>query len=583
MVCLGARANLQAAVPADLSTLPVWDQPQMLNGFWKFRSGDSAAWARPDYAASHWDSLRLIDAQFRPAMDRSGVAWYRKEIHLPPKPPGAVLALFKLPFTPQEFYWDGQLIGRTGRVGAVRAEERIGDRMLAEIPGHLAGAGRHVLAIRLSAHNPALFPTPAQVWLGEPEALELGFTREMMGMFFLAGVFFFGAIYRFLNYRASGYGRNTVFFSLFVLSCAVYIVSQYVFAVLDYGEGTFLAARIAMSLAWYFMICMVPDYFVFAETFPYRWVLPALLIGGLFVAAPMGLVWTGYIPYHWSGPIYAANQGLTYLSIGVSIWVIAWAAWRRQTGSGAALLGILSLLIGVNLTWIHEIDWAWAAGVAAHVLFLARAQSQQMAERMQSYREVDLRSARLEIELLKKNIQPHFLLNSLNSIIAWLEEEPKTAARLVNALADELGMLLRISSRKTISLEEEIALCRTHLQVMGLRQDKTYSLDCSGLRGDEQVPPMVLHTLVENGLTHGYAGRVKGSFTLTRRDVPGGVRYSLFNDGSPREKKEKKGEGTGLRYVRTRLEEAFPGRWSLESGPAGNGWEVTLDIKRENS
>jgi LytS/YehU family sensor histidine kinase len=143
-------------------------------------------------------------------------------------------------------------------------------------------------------------------------------------------------------------------------------------------------------------------------------------------------------------------------------------------------------------------------------------------------------------------------------------------------------MLLRISSQKTIPLEEEINLCQVHLQVMGLRQDKTYSLDCTGLSGGERVPPMVLHTLVENGLTHGYVGRMKGSFRLRREDLAGGMRLTLFNDGVPREKKEKKGEGTGLRYVRSRLEEAFPGRWSLESRPVADGWEVALEIKHEN-
>jgi LytS/YehU family sensor histidine kinase len=244
-----------------------------------------------------------------------------------------------------------------------------------------------------------------------------------------------------------------------------------------------------------------------------------------------------------------------------------------------ALSGIASMGAGVAVSWMFQVPWAWVAGVAAHVIFLARAQARQMAERMAGHREMELRSARLEIELLKKNIQPHFLLNSLNSIIAWLEEEPKTAARLVNALAEELGMLLRISSRKTISLEEEIHLCRTHLQVMGLRQDKTYTLDCTGLAGGEQVPPMVLHTLVENGLTHGYVGKAKGTFLLRREDSAGGMRLTLFNDGIPREKKEDKGEGTGLRYVRSRLEEAFPGRWNLESRAVENGWEVTLDIR----
>lgn len=574
-----------APVSAIRHVLSVWDKPQVLDGVWKFRAGDSAAWARSDYPDSHWDAVLLSHGLGRKTVLRNGFAWYRLEIELPPGAESEkTLGILHPAATPQEYYWDGNLIGRTGIVGASKAEERTGDVTLTEIPAELSGPGRHVLAIRLWAHHPLFYPNSMQVSIGEIRTLELESNHKMMVMSLLAGILVCGAVYRFLNYRASGYRRNTLLFSVFVLSCAAYIVLVHLASIVDLNAGQQLAVRLGFSVAWYFMISMVPDYFIFEESFPYRWLLPVLLTGGLFAAVPMGLVYTGYAPLDWIAPVVFTNHVFVSLSMAASIWVIGWAVWRKQSGSGLALLGILSMLAGIVVTWTFRIEWAWAAGVAAHVIFLAWAQTRRMSERMARHRGMDLQSARLEIEILKKNIQPHFLLNSLSSIIAWLEEEPKTAARLVNALADELGILLRISSQKTILLKEEIDLCRLHLQVMGLRQDKTYSLEDTGIRGDERIPPMVLHTLVENGLTHGYTGRTNGAFAFKREDFPGRARYSLFNDGVPRERKagkEKKGEGTGLRYVRTRLEEAFPGRWSLDSGPVGNGWLVTLEIKHE--
>ncbi len=558
----------------------IWDSPRVLEGAWKVRSGDSSGWAALDHADSHWDSAPLWKGPAGESMGHDDTAWYRMEVLLPAKPgPGKTLGLLHPPQSTQEYYWDGLRIGRPAAHGKRMYEERIGGMELAAIPEDLTGPGRHVLAVRMTGYQPIHLPHSRNLTLGETTALELKASHEMMILFFLAGVMVFGAVYRFLNYRAAGYGRNTVLFSIFVLSCAATIVLQYLGAIVDLDPGQRFAAQLGLSVAWYFMISLVPDYFIFAEAFPYPWLLPVLLIGGLFVAIPMGFMHTGYAPLAWKMPIFTANHVYLLLSLATSLWVIGWAVWRKQTGSGLALLGILSMVAGGIASYVFSTAWPWAAGVAAHVIFLARVQSGRIAERMAEHRETDLRSARLEIELLKKNIQPHFLLNSLNSIIAWLEEEPRTAARLVNALADELGMLLRISSQKTIPLEEEINLCRVHLQVMGLRQDKTYSLDCTGLAGGERVPPMVLHTLVENGLTHGYVGKMQGSFRLRREDIAGGMRLTLFNDGKPREKKEKKGEGTGLRYVRSRLEEAFPGRWSLASGPVENGWEVALDIR----
>jgi hypothetical protein len=341
----------------------VWHKPQILNGVWKFHYGDSVAWSGRDYSDAHWDSVLLEHGLGRKTVMRKDYAWYRLEIQLPPSPgPGKALGLLHPSATPQEYYWDGELIGRTGRVGATKAEEHAGDISLTEIPERLSGPGRHVLAIRLSSQHPLFYPNSMRVSLGEYSALELVSTHQMMVMYFLAGILVFGAVYRFLNYRASGYGRNTILFSVFVLSCAAYIVLEHLGSFIDLDPGQQLAVRLVFSVAWYFMISMVPDYFIFAESFPYRWLLPALLIGGFFVALPMGFVYTGYAPFDWMAPIVSANHAFVCLSMAVSIWVIVWAIWRKQSGSGLALLGILSMLAGILVTWMLRIEWAWAAG-----------------------------------------------------------------------------------------------------------------------------------------------------------------------------------------------------------------------------
>ena len=64
---------------------------------------------------------------------------------------------------------------------------------------------------------------------------------------------------------------------------------------------------------------------------------------------------------------------------------------------------------------------------------------------------------------------------------------------------------------------------------------------------------------------------------MTRAETGGSVRYTVFNaakkgDGVP------VSEGTGIRYVKTRLEEAYGDEWSLSYGPRDNGWEVTMTV-----
>ena len=65
---------------------------------------------------------------------------------------------------------------------------------------------------------------------------------------------------------------------------------------------------------------------------------------------------------------------------------------------------------------------------------------------------------------------------------------------------DEMRMLLDFSKKKLIPLYEEINLCKAHLQVMSLRQEKSYSLDIKGEYENIFLPPLIIHTLVENGL-----------------------------------------------------------------------------------
>jgi hypothetical protein len=197
-----------------------------------------------------------------------------------------------------------------------------------------------------------------------------------------------------------------------------------------------------------------------------------------------------------------------------------------------------------------------------------------------AYQEEQIRSMRLELELIKANIQPHFMLNSINAAIMWIKEDPGSAEKLLHALSRELKQLLKIVGEKVIPIDEEIRICRMHLEVMSLRHDKSFSLRLEGIKAGERIPPMVFHTLVENGLTHGYAGKEVGVFVLSRSEDEGEIRFTLFNDGMAGKKKAGS-SGLGLKYVRARLEEAFGRNWQLDSHHVEGGWLVTIAIQKE--
>ncbi|MEO1370053.1 MAG: histidine kinase, partial [Acidobacteriota bacterium] len=188
-------------------------------------------------------------------------------------------------------------------------------------------------------------------------------------------------------------------------------------------------------------------------------------------------------------------------------------------------------------------------------------------------------AARLEAELLSRQLEPHFLMNTLTALSEWIEEDPPTAVRLIEALGAEMRTLHAIRRRRTITVEEELALCRAHLEVMSLRRDVRYRLDVEGVTGSAEIPPAVLHTLLENAITHG-AARGGGEVRLSlREERPPGRRVLVFESplGAPPPPRGTS-VGTGGRYIESRLREAYGARARFTAGAVDGVWRSRLEL-----
>ncbi|MEM0964060.1 MAG: hypothetical protein AAGK21_16145, partial [Bacteroidota bacterium] len=159
----------------------------------------------------------------------------------------------------------------------------------------------------------------------------------------------------------------------------------------------------------------------------------------------------------------------------------------------------------------------------------------------------------------------------------WIETDPAVGVRALEALAAELRALSEVSGEPLIPMARELALCRTHLDVMGYRRDVRFDLDASGVDPDGPIPPAVLHTLVENAVTHNAypPGRVQLTLRETRREGRRRLTLRAPLAGAAREMPR---EGGGLRYVRARLEESVDGPWSVRSEAAGDAWVTDIDL-----
>jgi len=262
---------------------------------------------------------------------------------------------------------------------------------------------------------------------------------------------------------------------------------------------------------------------------------------------------------------------LTVLILGSAISL--WTLLLKREGS-------VVISIGLVLSWVaYFYNFAFAGMATVMVICSSFLIAQQFASKEKAEKKAQLKSTHLEIELLKKNINPHFVLNTLTSIIVWLRKDSESAIKLIEALAEEFRIINQVSALKQIPVQQEIELCKAHLKIMSFRKGADFKLDTLDIEEQENIPPMIFHTLVENGLTHGYETKTTGIFTLIRTRQTDSVQYTLRNDGEFTSDDGNKSSGFGIRYITTRLEESYPGRWKFSSFKIENGWESIIQIK----
>jgi sensor histidine kinase YesM len=160
----------------------------------------------------------------------------------------------------------------------------------------------------------------------------------------------------------------------------------------------------------------------------------------------------------------------------------------------------------------------------------------------------------LELKTIKAHINPHFIFNALNSIRALIDENPARARRAITELSNILRSSLSAEKGETVSLEAELKIVKDYLALENMRfEDRLrveYEIDDDTL--DQQVPPMMLQTLVENAIKHGISKQVRGGVVRIISDYKGNFhRLSVQNTGYLNG--HKSSPGFGLSSTQDRL------------------------------
>ena len=208
--------------------------------------------------------------------------------------------------------------------------------------------------------------------------------------------------------------------------------------------------------------------------------------------------------------------------------------------------------------------------LVGHILIAQRRFAIQQAETARLNEQL----TKAQLNALRRQIEPHFLFNTLNAIAGLVRENRNEAAvSMIARLSDFLRRTVNDSDRQQVALSEEIEFTQKYLEIQQVRfADRlTFAMDVPADLLSARVPSLILQPMVENAIKHGIAKRVQGGvISIAAARSNGTLTLRIFNDGpSLPAAWEQTTSGIGVQNVRTRLQSLY-----------GNAFDLSLRNQR---
>lgn len=465
-------------------------------------------------------------------------------------------------------YFDGKLIATDGKISAKPNEEIPGPvDSINLIPQQLLTPGDHLLALQISNHHigesiSRWFYTVALV--NFEQAVTLPLVNIIPALLFVGALMMMFVFFQLVFWR---YRTESAYqaFSLLCLCSALLLVAEHYRLIVGYSYPWHIVRLHSVTVLTFASMALLGLYYLlFYRIRNARYWFIGLLVG-LLLATLLD-------------PRYDAKSILMFGFTIVYCLLVNLIALKDKTAGAkvaSAMFAVLLLAAFISpLRLILSFIEQWFAFIY-FVIILSILNT--LIGEMRANRSQALSSARLESELLRRNLQPHFLMNSLMLIIEWIEYQPKAAVSFVQSLSEELRMLIRFSQKKEVKLSEEIELCRKHLEIMSQRYMSHYTLQVEGPQNDIDIPPAIIHTQIENAFSHNRIEK-DAIFTLQIQQQDNAVTLTLK---SPLMKKADKpvSTGTGEKYIHTRLAERYDNRYQYSSNEEQGLWVNRIHFK----
>ena len=209
-------------------------------------------------------------------------------------------------------------------------------------------------------------------------------------------------------------------------------------------------------------------------------------------------------------------------------------------------------------------------------IFAAGATALALARRWvtadQKLKEMEAARAQAELRNLRNQINPHFLLNTLNNIYALTAFDTAKAQEAIQELSKMMRHILYDYQKPMIPLKEEIDFLENYVKLMRIRLPQSVEVTFNAVQptGTVEVAPMILISLVENAFKHGTSPTEKSFVHINISTNGQQLICDIQNSNNPKTASDHSGHGIGLQQVERRLQLAYPDRYTWEQGTRDN-------------
>jgi hypothetical protein len=240
--------------------------------------------------------------------------------------------------------------------------------------------------------------------------------------------------------------------------------------------------------------------------------------------------------------------------LGINILYVWYSYYGKPYGPPE--FGAYAVYYFKNLPW-HIIPYIVISSVY-YVIDYAR----RVRERELQASKLEAQLSQAQLDVLKMQLHPHFLFNTLHAISALVHDQPDDADLMIGRLSDLLRLSLDNRDRHYVPLKEELDFLKIYLDIEKVRfQDRLrVNVDVDPDTLDILVPNLILQPLAENAVRHGISPRKEGGeLQILAKLVDKRLHLEVADNGNGMdpEKTQRQKKGIGLSNTRARLEQMY--------------------------